>query len=48
MRTECFNCDNKIENEGDAFCTVCEPDYALDDNGNVITIEEYYKLMEDL
>lgn len=46
IRTECMNCDNKIENEGDAFCKECDPKFALDDDGNVITIEEYEKNME--
>ena len=42
MRIECMRCDNKIEEEGDPFCIACDPHYALSDEGEVISINEYY------
>ena len=29
MRTECLNCDNPIENDGDAFCKECDGNYFI-------------------
>lgn len=41
MRTECMNCENKIEMEGDPFCKTCDPYYRIDDDGQV---QSYYKI----
>jgi len=34
-RIECMVCDNLIDNEGDPFCSSCDPHYMIDDNGIV-------------